>query len=152
MKEPGLNDAVIVRQTFPVSRERLFRAWSRPEELLEWFSPEGYRNPAADADVRPGGRFRIAMQKLPDGEPFYVNGEYRVVDVPKRLVFTWTWEDPAENVRDTVVTIDFIERQDGTEVVLTHERLPAERRESHAQGWQALLAKLNHHLTKGERE
>lgn len=145
-----MNDAVIVRQTFPVSRERLFRAWSRPEELTQWFSPEGYRAPEADVDVRPGGRFRIAMQKLPDGEPFYVSGEYRVVDFPSKLVFTWTWEDPAENVRDSVVTVDLIERDGGTEIVLTHERLPAERRESHAHGWQALLARLNAKVTKGE--
>lgn len=150
MKENGLNDAVIVRQTFPVTRERLFRAWSRPEELVEWFSPEGYENPSADADVRPGGRFRIAMRKLPDGEPFYVSGEYREVEFPARLVFTWSWEDPTENVRDTLVTVDLIERDGSTEVVLMHERLPLERRESHTQGWQALLAKLNINVTGEE--
>ncbi|MEO8035388.1 MAG: SRPBCC domain-containing protein [Acidobacteriota bacterium] len=101
-----------------------------------------YRNPSADADVRPGGRFRIAMQKLPDGEPFYVTGQYRSVEPPARLAFTWTWEDPAENVRDTVVTVDLIDRGEHTEVVLTHELLPIERRESHDHGWNALLAKL----------
>lgn len=138
-----MNDAaVVVRRTFPASRERLFRAWSDPRELIEWFSPEGYRNPSVDADVRPGGAFRVAMQKLPDGEPFYVNGEYRVVEPPARIVFSWTWEDPAMNVRDTVVTVDLLERGESTEVVLTHELLPAERRESHMHGWNAILAKL----------
>ena len=44
------------------------------------------------------------MQKLPDGEPFYVAGEYRVVEPPSRLVFTWTWEDPAEKVRDIALS------------------------------------------------
>src|SRR5438067_7712548 len=66
-----MNDAaVVVRRVFRASRERLFRAWSDPSELIEWFSPEGYRNPSVDADVKPGGCFRIAMQKLPDEEPF----------------------------------------------------------------------------------
>lgn len=138
-----MNDAaVVVRRVFPTSRERLFRAWTDPRELIEWFSPEGYRNPSADAEVRPGGAFRIAMQKLPDGEPFYVTGKYQVVEPPARLAFTWTWEDPTENVRDTVVTVDFVDRGESTEVVLTHELLPIERRESHTQGWHALLAKL----------
>jgi uncharacterized protein YndB with AHSA1/START domain len=138
-----VNDAaVVVRRTFPASRERLFRAWSDPHELVQWFSPEGFRNPSVDADVRPGGCFRIAMQKLPDTEPIYARGEYREVDAPARLVFTWTWEDPAENVRDTLVTVDLLDRGGSTEVVLTHELLPAERRESHAQGWNALLSKL----------
>ena len=45
------------------------------------------------------------MQKLPDGEPFYIAGEYRVVDPPARLEFSWTWEDPAEKVRDSVVKV-----------------------------------------------
>ncbi len=150
-----MNDAsVVVRKMFSVSRERLFRAWSDPRELIEWFSPQGYRNPSVDAEVRPGGRFRIAMQKLPDGEPFYVAGEYRVVEPPARIVFTWTWEDPAENVRDTIVTVDLVERGEKTEVVLTHELLPAEKRETHAQGWDALLSKLATNLetgTKGEQ-
>jgi uncharacterized protein YndB with AHSA1/START domain len=138
-----VNDAaVVIRRTFRSSRERLFRAWSDPLELIQWFSPEGYCNPSVDADVRPGGRFRIAMRKLPDGEPFYVTGEYRAVESPARIVFSWTWEDPAENVRDTLVTVDLVDRGEDTEVVLTHELLPGERRESHAHGWTALLARL----------
>jgi len=142
-----LNDAaVIVRRTFPVRRERLFRAFTDPGELVRWFSPDGYGNPSADVDLRPGGRYRIAMQEEPGGEPFYVTGEYRVIEDPARLVFTWTWEDPAEKVRDSVVTVDFLERTEGTEVVLTHELLPAERRESHTAGWNALLTKLSSRL------
>ncbi len=144
--------AVVVRRTFRASRERLFRAWSDPRELVAWFSPEGYGNPSAEADARAGGRFRIAMQKLPDGEPFYVTGEYRLVDPPARLVFSWTWEDVLEDVRDTIVTIDFVESGDETEIVLTHELLPVERRESHTEGWQALLAKLGTVIEEGKGE
>ena len=150
-----MNDAaVVVRKVFPASRERLFRAWSDPQELIEWFSPEGFRNPSVEADVHSGGTFRIAMQKLPDGEPFFVSGRYRSVEPPSRLVFTWTWEDPAEKVRDTLVTVEFLEREAGTEIVLTHELLPEERRDSHAQGWEALLSKLQETIdreTEGEQ-
>ncbi|HEX3070323.1 MAG TPA: SRPBCC domain-containing protein [Thermoanaerobaculia bacterium] len=139
-----MNDAaVVVRRTFRASKERLFRAWSDPQELMQWFSPDGFENPSVEAEARPGGRFRIAMRKLPDGNPFYATGEYRVVEPPSRLVFTWTWEDPSENVRDTVVTIDLLDRgEENTEVVLTHELLPVEKREPHTQGWNAILAKL----------
>src|SRR4051795_9250437 len=80
-KTVRMNDAaVVVRRVFHASRERLFRAWSEPNELIQWFSPEGYRNPSVDADVKPGGCFRIAMQKLPDEQPFFVTGAYRVVE------------------------------------------------------------------------
>ncbi len=142
---------VVVRRTFRATRERIFRAWSDPRELVEWFSPQGFCNPTVDADVRPGGTFRIAMKKLPDGEPFYAAGTYKTVEPPKRLVFSWSWEDPGERVRDTVVTIDFLDRGESTEVVLTHELLPDERRETHTQGWTAILAKLDATLQTNHR-
>jgi uncharacterized protein YndB with AHSA1/START domain len=148
-----LNDAaVVIRRVFPASRERLFRAWTDPVELMGWFSPAGYRNASAETEVRVGGRYRISMQKLPDGVPFYASGEYRTVEFPSRLVFSWTWEDPAENVRDSIVTVELVERGDGTEVVLTHELVPLEKQESHAHGWRSILAKLAERIEAQEKE
>ena len=142
-----MNDAaVIVRRVFPASRERLFKAWSDPKELVQWFSRDGWHNPSAEADVRPGGKFRIAMQQLPDGVPIYATGSYKHVEPPAKLVFTWTWEGPIDDVRDTIVTVDFLEVPQGTEIVLTHELLPEQRRASHAEGWNALLTKLEEKL------
>ena len=58
-----MNDAaVVIRRLFSASRERLFRAWSDPLELILWFSPAGYGNPSVDAEVRPGGNFRYLRQ------------------------------------------------------------------------------------------
>jgi uncharacterized protein YndB with AHSA1/START domain len=53
---------LIVRQVFAADRERVFRAWSEPGEMRKWFSPVGFTTPLVEADVRPGGRYRIGMQ------------------------------------------------------------------------------------------
>ena len=67
-------------------------------------------------------------------------GEYRAIDPPRRLEFTWTSE--ATDQRPTVVTIEFLERDRGTELVLTHRRLPPKQVESHRRGWTDILQLL----------
>ena len=60
-----MNDAaVIVRRVFPASRERLFKAWSDPKELVQWFSRDGWHNPSAEADVRPGHACGVSFDNL----------------------------------------------------------------------------------------
>lgn len=132
-----------VRQTFPSEVARVFRAWSRPEEMRRWFSPVGFTTPFAEADVRPGGRYRIGMRP-PEGDTVVVTGVYREVSPPERLVFTWAWEEgQMAHAGETLVTVEFRTVAGGTEVVLTHELLPDEEAAAmHRQGWIACLASL----------
>ena len=67
-------------------------------------------------------------------------GEYRVIDRPRRLVFTWF--SPHTDRRDTLVTVDFMPQAEQTEVVITHEMLPEAEREGHRRGWTGALDKL----------
>lgn len=138
---------LIVRQTFPVDPERAFRAWSDPREMVLWFSPLGFTTPLVDAEVRQGGRYRIGMQP-PEGPVVYVRGEYREVRPPQRLVFTWAWEGGEGAHRgETLVTVEFIPVDTGTEVVLTHELLPDEEAAAmHLEGWKGCFASLDAHL------
>ena len=78
-------------------RDRVWRAWTDPRELAQWWGPHGFTNPVAEADVRPGGSLRIVMRS-PEGEEFPMSGEFLEVDPPARLVFTddITDEMPAE--------------------------------------------------------
>lgn len=136
-----------VRKTFAVEPERVFRAWSDPREIGRWFSPVGFTTPHVDADVRPGGRYRIGMQP-PEGKVVYVYGEYREVRPPERIVFTWSWEEGDSAHRgETLVTVEFRRVPSGTEVVLTHELLPGDEAVGmHTQGWNGCLASLEEHL------
>jgi len=89
-------------------------------------------------DPKVGGKFRIVMIEGP--KHYEHTGEYLVIEPPERLEFTWISE--ATGHRSTVVTIQFLKRDGGTELVLTHRRLPPTQVESHRRGWTDILQLL----------
>ena len=130
-----------LRRTVPAPRERVFQAWTRPEDLKRWAGPGDLTTPLAEVDLRVGGRYRIHMQ-APDGTLHRVAGTYREVVPPEKLVYTWAWEEKPEE-GETLVTVEFLDRGRGTEVVLTHERFPnAAVRDRHEHGWGGCLDKF----------
>ncbi|MCZ6491166.1 MAG: SRPBCC domain-containing protein [Acidobacteria bacterium] len=132
-----------LRRTFQAPREKVFHAWTDPETLKKWWGPEGYETPEAEVDLRVGGRYRLGMRKLPDGEVFFLGGTFREISPPERLVYTWSWEQASMDVGETLVTVEFREAGQSTEVVLKHELFPNEEtREHHNQGWNGCLDKL----------
>jgi Activator of Hsp90 ATPase homolog 1-like protein len=66
--------------------------------------PQGISAPSVELDVRVGGRYRIEMQPL-EGNRFFLLGEFREVDPPTRLAYTFRWEDPDADDRETVVVL-----------------------------------------------
>lgn len=139
--------SVRVSQIIRATTERLFRAWTDPDELQHWWrmEGEGWAFAHASLDVRVGGRYELAMTS-PEGRLHVAAGVYREVRPPTRLAFTWDWENPEDRMGETLVTVDLkpVERG-GTEVVITHERFTdANRADSHERGWSQLLRLLNH--------
>ena len=133
--------ALSLRRTFQASRERVFRAWTTPEEIKRWKGPGERTAPLVEVDLRVGGAYRVHM-RAPDGSEARLVGVYREVDPPKKLVYTWRWETSPE-MGETLVTVEFLERGRATEVVLTHELFPTDEvRGKHQLGWSASLDKL----------
>ena len=136
-----------IRRSFSAPREKVFRAWTEPEALKAWCAPsDEYSVPTAEVDLRVGGKYHIAM-KAPDGNMYVAVGSYREIQFPEKLVFSWFWEggDPHE----TVVTIEFMQKGKGTEMVLTHEFFPnKEQRDRHQHGWEGCTARLENYLEK----
>lgn len=146
--------AVRVTQTIRASQERLFQAWTNPEELAAWWRMDepGWAFSDATIDLRVGGRYRLGMTS-PDGKTHVAVGVYREVQRPTRLAFTWDWEDAESRVGETLVTVEFKKVSgDTTEVVLTHERFAdAARAESHKRGWTQLLTLLDRAMQERAR-
>ena len=134
--------ALHMKRVLPAPRGRVFAACTTPDELAKWWGPAGFSAPSVDLDVRVGGSYRIAMQP-PDGDLFYLAGEFLEVDPPARLAYTFRWEDPDPDDRENVVTLSFGELGDSTELVLAQRPFATEaRRALHAQGWTDSLERL----------
>ena len=76
-------------------------------------------------------------------------GRFREVSAPERLVFTWQWQtEPLDAAGESLVTVEFIDRGESTEVRLTHEGFPAaEVRDNHEEGWTSCLENLGGFLS-----
>ncbi|MBI3394630.1 MAG: SRPBCC domain-containing protein [Spirochaetia bacterium] len=127
---------------------RLFRAWLEPKDFSRWFL-SGVDLGAVHLDPRPGGRFRIEM--ISKGKILPHEGEYRTIEEPSKIVFTW--RSHATGGRDTLVTVTFTPvntaadngsgAKPETLITLVHEQLESETEiTSHTQGWTNILASL----------
>jgi uncharacterized protein YndB with AHSA1/START domain len=138
-------NVLVVRRLLPASRQQVFAAWLDPASLAQWMRPGEFTSATVEVDPRTGGKFRIVMHGRGDYEH---RGEYLTIEPPSRLSFTWV--SAATDLLPTVVTIEFLERGTGTELILTHRRLLPAKVDSHRQGWTDILRKLDATLTTGQ--
>jgi uncharacterized protein YndB with AHSA1/START domain len=138
-------------RVLPAPRARVFRACTEPEELAKWWGPRGFTTPSIEIDLRVGGRYRIAMQP-PEDDLFYLSGEFREVDPPATLAYTFWWEDPTPYDRETIVAMSLRDLGETTELVVEQGAFATEeRRALHEAGWIDSLYKLEALLSTGAR-
>jgi uncharacterized protein YndB with AHSA1/START domain len=147
-------EAVVLKlsRRFNAPRKRVFEAWTNPDVLNEWWAAMPSMRPSgAELDLRPGGRYRLSMFDTENNVEHTVGGEYREVNPPERLAFTWRWESNAEQMAgsdDTLVVVEFVEDGDATEVVLTHCGFANEEiRGMHEHGWNGTFDSLEQYLS-----
>ena len=135
--EPTLH----LERTLAAPPQRVFRAWTDAAELSRWFAPtDEHKTRVVALDVRVGGRYRIEMHP-PSGNVHIVVGTFREVRPPEKLVFTWAWE--GKDMGETLVTLEFRDREGSTDLILTHELFPTqELRDEHNKGWDGCLSRL----------
>ena len=126
-----------LERTLPASRATVYRALTDATELARWWGPRGSTTPRVDFEPRVGGRYRIAMQP-PDGDLFHLSGKFERVEPPALLSYTFRWEPPDPDDRDTVVSLSLDERGDETVLHLTQGEFATEARHAlHEAGWRA---------------
>jgi uncharacterized protein YndB with AHSA1/START domain len=117
----------------------VFRAWTEPQQLAQWFSPAEAELHEFKADVKIGGAFRIHYTGK-RGE-FIATGIYQEIVLNRRVKFSWTWEHYA--MPDSVVTVEFEDLGETTRLTLRHEGLPdQEDADQHNHGWTSMVEKF----------
>jgi uncharacterized protein YndB with AHSA1/START domain len=111
--------SVTLTRVFDAPRALVWKAWTDPEMMAQWFGPRGFTNPVCELDVRVGGRLYIVMRG-PDGNDYPMKGVFREISVPERLVFTNIAIDKEGNhLLEGETTVTFLKK--GGQTALTLE-------------------------------
>jgi uncharacterized protein YndB with AHSA1/START domain len=110
----------VMERIFNAPRELVFRVWSEPKHLQQWWGPKGWTLPVCEIDFRPGGSW-VSCMRGPEGtEDGWVHATYREIVVPERIVYANTFTDadgkPLDGMPQIVSTIEFIDLGDKTKV------------------------------------
>ena len=135
-----------IERTFAAPAEEVFDAWTSPEVMRRWFHPApDWDTPDAMVDLRVGGKVRVVMRR-PDGREMEAQGEYTLIDRPRRLVSTWTFGDDPSN--EQLIELFFAESEGSTTVVMVNSGISTDdRRNAQDSGWRGCLDELERVLT-----
>lgn len=129
-----------VTHSYPHPPERVFDAWLDPAVARRFvFATPSGEMIKTEIDARVGGRFVFIDRRPEMGDVEHV-GEYRVIERPRRLVFTFAV--PAFDPGVTTVEVEITQTTSGCDVRLTQRDTPGEWAERSAQGWATILQTL----------
>lgn len=138
---------LILTRVFDAPRSRVFEMWTKPEHMERWCGPRGFTIPFGEMDFKPGGAWRSCLRSA-DGVDHWVQGVYREIAPPERLVFTHAWEDEKGTPGpETVVTLIFTEFGRKTKLTLHQSGFSSvASRDGHEGGWSETLDRLGPYL------
>lgn len=138
-----------LEKVLPAPRAHVFAAFVDKSALAAWWGPNDFTVPKVEICAREGERYRLTMQP-PEGAAFHIAGEFREVDPPQRLVYTFEYEEPDPDDQETLVTLSFVAVAAGTMLVLDQGPFATKaRRALHATGWAETLDGLERFLALG---
>jgi uncharacterized protein YndB with AHSA1/START domain len=141
------NDTIVQEVTIKAPAERIFAALTKPAELLKWWSSPGkFKIVHAECDLQPGGKWilRVARDSGSDACATMVSGEYRTIEPPRLLTYTWIREN--ENYPETLVRWDLDEKDGFTTVRVTHSGLITEELRRRNDGWPLIVELLKNYI------
>jgi len=139
MTTTSATETIVKEITINAPAERVFEALTNPNQRKEWWGSAGrFETTHVASDLRIGGKWEMSGTGY--GKPFTVKGEYRVIERPRVLAFTWlpSWQ---VNASETLVRFDLSEKDGITTVRVTHSGLSPEGVKAH-KGWAQILTWL----------
>ena len=139
---------LIVERVFRAPPEKVFRAWTDPDILTQWWGPEGMSTPECDLDARPGGAWRTVMAN-DKGDSHTVAGVFREITPPDRLVMTWAWQhEDGSQGHETEIVVTFEGVPEGTRLRLVQSVFESvEQCDNHGMGWRSTFNDLDKYFT-----
>jgi uncharacterized protein YndB with AHSA1/START domain len=134
---------VLITRIFDAPRERVFRAWTDPDEVAEWYGPEQFDTPRDKIriDLRVGGRYELTMVQRSDGAEFPASYEILELVEPELLVLR-SDPMPEYGMPEPIVTrVEFHDHGDKTRMTLSDGPYPTNREQAEA-GWNGAFEKL----------
>jgi uncharacterized protein YndB with AHSA1/START domain len=139
---------LVITRIFDAPRELVWKAWTEPERMVEWHGPRGFTSTIERSDFRPGGFYRIHMRG-PKNDDHWMQGTFREITEPKRLVMTGCWTDAEGKPKgpDTVLAITFEDHNGKTKLTLRQSGFESvAARDDHRGGWTSALDCLAEYL------
>lgn len=115
----NMERSLVITRIFDAPPDVIFKTWTDPKQMAQWWGPKNFTNPVCELDVRPGGAWRIVM-RAPDGMEYISAGVYSEVVKPERLVFTNNaYDHEGKSLLEGVTSVTF--QAQGAKTKLTVE-------------------------------
>lgn len=128
---------------FNAPRALVFQVWTQPEHFTQWLGPKDFVTTFCQMDVRLDGSYRACIRS-PQGNEHWMQGVYREIIEPERLVFTFAWlNEDGQPKHETLVTVTFTDQNEQT-LMTFHQAIfeSTESRNDHRSGWDECFDRL----------
>jgi len=144
-KKGAAQKIINIEETFRAPKEKVFKAWTKPESLKKWFMADaGVTVTDVAINLNIGGYYFIETI-FPGYEASKIEGEFLKIEVPKALEYTW--HTPILNGKTTKVEVEFIDFEQGSKILLNHGVFENKNEmQLHIQGWKGCINKLHDYL------
>ena len=141
---------LVIERVFDAPRDLVWRAFTDLKMARQWMGPRDHPSSSMEGDLRVGGKWRGVLRAADGSGDLGQGGEYREIEEPEKLVFTFKWDDrPNDPGRETVVTVLLEEKGDKTRMIFRQELFNTKaNRDGHGYGWNSTFDRLAEFLEK----
>ncbi|NDJ17948.1 SRPBCC domain-containing protein [Myxacorys almedinensis] len=144
-----------ITRVFNAPQSLVFKVWTQPKHFSRWLEPKDFTTIGCQMIVQVGGMYRACIRSAspsqresPEGTDHWMQGVYREIIEPERIIFTFAWENEnSQPKNETLVTVIFTEQNNQT-LMTFHQAIfeSTESRNSHHSGWSECFDRLNAYL------